>query len=419
MNSVTSRKTYVFLFWMIFFVIQNCLQQWYAPFQYIDELFAALVIPYFVYRFIKREIIWTFTKRKVWFVILFAIFWLSGWAGHLRYQYQPFMNAAKDSYVNLKFFMAVGCSFLIFEEDELDFKQLKDQIWTVLNLITIVLFVLCIADLSWGISSTKTRVGMRTVMLFYSAYTFLVGECVFLSALYLWFFEEKKKKIIWPLLMLAFVMLSTRRVKAMGVVACILIVYLFVFHKRQTINKKIKILSGIVFAIAAAAGLYQLVSYYYTMGVESARAVLTIGAPFIAMDHFPFGTGWGTYGSAFSGVPYSPVYGMYRMAGVWGMSPDFYDFLSDTFWPMVLGQCGIFGFAAFIGVLILFVKKVFTLKTNKSAFAAALIALLYLFISSSSESAFVSPIAVPLAFLIGILFAEQKVKKSRKQEMVP
>ena len=102
------------------------------------------------------------------------------------------------------------------------------------------------------------------------------------------------------------------------------------------------------------------------------------------------------------------------MDKVWGLSPSYHEFVSDTFWPMVLGECGIFGFAAFIGVLILFVKKVITLKTNRSAFASALIPLLYLLISSSSESAFANPIAVPLAFWIGFLFAEQKVMESKK-----
>ena len=84
---------------------------------------------------------------------------------------------------------------------------------------------------------------------------------------------------------------------------------------------------------------------------------------------------------------------------------------------MIMGQCGFVGFAALIGVLILFVQKVWTLRSDKSAFAAALIPLLYLLLSSTSESAFASPVSVSLAFLIGFLFAEQKVKReNRKQE---
>ena len=155
------------------------------------------------------------------------------------------------------------------------------------------------------------------------------------------------------------------------------------------------------------------------MGTESARAVLTIGAPFIAADHFPFGTGWGTYGSAFSIEPYSPVYGMYWMAGIWGISQSYSSFVSDTFWPMVLGQCGYFGFAALLGALWIFIKKVFalwdyrcdfasTLFYYRCDFASTLFLILYLLISSTSESAFANPVAVPMAFWIGFVLASHR-----------
>lgn len=414
MKTVTSGKTYLFLFLVILFVMQNRLQQWFEPFQYLDEGFAALFFPALALWIFKKKnkIIWT--GKRILFLTLLLIFWGWGWGGNFMYHYQTFASAAKDSYVNLKFFLSVGAAFLMFVDDDLNLQEIRKLLWMILNGITVVLFVLCLLDLCFGIFSTETRGGMRAVKLFYSAYTFLVGQCVFLSAWYLWFYEDKKKRIIPPLAMLVFVMLSTRRAKAMGATACILMVYLLVFRQRQEISKKVKIFAGSVVCLAAVGGLYQLISYYFVMGVGSARAVLTIAAPFLAKDHFPFGTGWGTFGSAFSTEPYSPVYGMYQMAGVWGLSPDYHDFVADTFWPMIMGQCGFVGFAAFIGVLVLFVQKVWTLKSDKSAFAAALIPLLYLLVSSTSESAFANPVSVPFAFLIGFLFAEQKAKKMKQ-----
>lgn len=412
-KTVVSGKIYLFLFCVILFVAQNGLTQKCAAFKYVDELYALFVIPALLLWLFQKRKVFAWTKRNILFISFFSVFWLCGWGGYFRYHYQPFASAVKDSYLNLKFFMAIGTSFLIFADEAIDFDQWKRKIWPVLNGITGILFVLCLLDLCFGIFSSGQRGGMRAVKLFYDAYTVLVGQCVFLSAIYLWFFEKKQKRILIPLGMLSFVMLSTRRVKAMGAVACIVFIYLLVLHGRKKISRNIKIFAGIIFGVAAAAALYQLVSYYYMMGVESARAVLTIGSPFIAKDHFPFGTGWGTYGSASSMDPYSPVYGMYRMAGVWGLSPDFPDFICDTFWPMVLGQCGLFGFAAFIGALVQFIRKILTLKKDRYAYASALIPLLYLFVSSSSESAFVNPIAIPFAFWFGFLFAEDRIKKDR------
>ncbi|MDD7738618.1 MAG: hypothetical protein PUJ62_00875 [Lachnospiraceae bacterium] len=418
-NKFVTRKKTVFCLAMIFlFLLQNLLQQWYEPFSYLDEAFAFLFFPVFLFCLFKRKHPFVWNRETILFFLLLGVFWLFGWGGYFRYHYQPLANTAKDAYVNLKFFLACGVSYLLFFEETLDFSVLKKKLWPVLNGMTLFLFLLCLLDLCCGIFSTETRAGMRAVKLFYSDYTFLVGVCVFLCSIYLWYFEEKQKRIFLPLIALSFVMLCTRRVKSMGAVACIVLIFLLVFYKRQKINRKIMAAAFLVIAVAAAAAIYQIVSYYYTMGVGSARAVLTMGAPFLAFDHFPFGTGWGTYGSAFSTEPYSPVYGMYHMASVWGLSPSYHEFVSDTFWPMLLGECGYFGVAAYIGVLVLFARKVRNLRIRKGAYAAALLLFFYLLISSSSESAFANPIAVPFGFWIGFLLAEHKICERTKQEMI-
>lgn len=434
MKTKTSGKTVLACFLLTFFVLQNLLQQWMGPFQYADEMFALLAVFLLPWKLLKKKLRLSWSRETVLFVVFLAVFWVSGWCGFFRYRYQPFLNAAKDSYVNLKFFLAAGASYLIFAEDQEEAAarrregngrkqrgdavcQMKQKLWLTLNGITAVLFVLCVADLCFGIFDGDMRGGMRAVKLFYTAYTVLAGNCVLLCAVCLWLLEEKKKRAAVPLAMLAFVMLSTRRVKAVGALACILIIYLLVFRKKQKLSRRIKLLAGGVVALAAAAGIYQVVSYYFLMGAESARAVLTIAAPFLAYDHFPFGTGWGTYGSAFSVEPYSPVYGMYRMAGVWGLSPGYPEFVSDTFWPMILGQCGFFGFLAFLAVFVLLVRRIFLLKQEKGTFASALAVLAYLFISSTSESAFANPIAVPLAFWLGVLLASCPQADGRQERL--
>ena len=405
--------TGVMCFWIILFLVQNKLQQWFTPFQYVDELFGLLIVPLAVWRLVQGKLHIVWTEKTVLFAILLAVFWVSGWCGYFCWHYQPFLNTAKDSYVNLKFFLAAGASWLMFIDDTADLEQVRRWLWPLVNVAAVILFVLCVADLCFGIFEGNMRGGLRAVKLFYSAYTFLAGICVFLCAICLWLYEEHRKKIMIPLILLTFVMLSTRRVKAMGAAACLLLIYIFIFRKRQRISRKVKILATVVLAVAGVSGIYQLVSYYILMGMESARAVLTVAAPFIAWDHFPFGTGWGTYGSAFSVEPYSPVYSMYRMEGVWGLSSDYPDFVADTFWPMILAQCGFFGFLAFIGVLILLGRRIWRLKKDKSAFASARLLAGYLLISSTSESAFANPAAVPLAFWLGFLFAQHRIRIRR------
>ena len=68
MKSVTDKKTLLFLFWMILFIIQNRLQQWCGIFQYVDELFAVLFFPLLVIRLAqkKRTVRWTKRMSLFW-----------------------------------------------------------------------------------------------------------------------------------------------------------------------------------------------------------------------------------------------------------------------------------------------------------------------------------------------------------------
>ncbi len=408
MKTVTIRNTLLACFLILLFVMQDRLQQWFGPFQYLDELFALLVIPLLALRLFQKKLHIVWNRERILWAMLLLIFWISGWSGYFAYHYQPFLNTAKDSYVNIKFFMAAGASFLMFAyEEDVDREEMKRIVWYVVNGIATILFILCLADLFFGIFDAEMRGGLRAVKLFYSVYTVLVGVCVFLCAICLWLYEDKKKKVFIPLAMLAFVMFSTRRVKAMGALACLVLIFIVVFrNSKKKLSRQVKTFAGVIVAIAVGAAIYQVIGYYFILGTESARAVLTIGAPFIAADHFPFGTGWGTYGSAFSIEPYSPVYDMYWMGGIWGISRSYSSFVSDTFWPMILGQCGYFGFAALIGLLYLLIRKIFLLRGHRSDFASALFLILYLLISSTSESAFANPVAVPMAFWIGFLLAQ-------------
>lgn len=418
-KTTTAVRTALVCFWIILFLFQNRLEQWYEPFQYIDEVFALLVIPLLVIRLFQKKLHIVWDRKKILFLVFLAVFWVSGWCGFFAWHYQPLLNTAEDAYVNIKFFMAAGAAWLMFADADIDYTQMRQKLWWPVVCITALLFVLCILDQCLGIFEAGSRGGLRTIKLFYSAYTILAGNCLFLCAIYLWMYEKKRSiRILLPLAMTMYVMLCTRRVKALGAAVCVVLILILILHRQKKLSRKVKILAGAVAAVAIAAGLYQIIDYYILMGVESARAVLTIAAPFLAADHFPFGTGWGTYGSAFSADPYSPVYGMYWMAGVWGLSPDYPEFVSDTFWPMIMGQCGFIGFAAFIGALVLFVKRVFAMKSDRNVFASALLIILYLFISSTSESAFANPVSVPLAFWLGLLFTEYRADMRGQAEAV-
>jgi len=79
-----------------------------------------------------------------------------------------------------------------------------------------------------------------------------------------------------------------------------------------------------------------------------ARVALYQTSVLIARDRFPFGVGLGRYGSGTSRDPYSPVYHEYGLDKIDGLSPQHSSFISDTFWPRILGETGVIGLAALL-----------------------------------------------------------------------
>ena len=74
------------------------------------------------------------------------------------------------------------------------------------------------------------------------------------------------------------------------------------------------------------------------------RVALYAGSVAIARDELPLGVGLGRYASHMSREVYSPVYERYQLHRVFGLRERRPIAVTDTFWPMVLGETGVIGF---------------------------------------------------------------------------
>jgi hypothetical protein len=79
-----------------------------------------------------------------------------------------------------------------------------------------------------------------------------------------------------------------------------------------------------------------------------ARFALYDGSVRAAVDYFPLGAGFGRYGSWMSRVDYSPLYDRYGMSDIRGLRRDKPQYITDTFWPQILGEMGIGGLLGYV-----------------------------------------------------------------------
>lgn len=139
---------------------------------------------------------------------------------------------------------------------------------------------------------------------------------------------------------------------------------------------------------------------FSTSGV---RGILLSTGVKIANDFFPLGAGFGTYGSEISREIYSPIYYNYNLNNIYGLSPEWPAYITDSHWASILGENGWIGMLIMILILIMMLVTIF--KVGKSnIYKLSIIALfLYAIMSSLSDTILISYRGVAICIIVNFI----------------
>ena len=123
--------------------------------------------------------------------------------------------------------------------------------------------------------------------------------------------------------------------------------------------------------IVLLLGTFQIQTYL--MNVNAPRYLFFYYGGKTANTYFPLGSGFATFGSDQAARNYSRLYYQYGFNSLFGMNTEDGSFLSDTFWPMAIGQFGWIGSILYIliYVRIFFSFKLMKLNSEQKAFLYA------------------------------------------------
>ena len=385
---------YAFITIMYLLLFQNFIQKYISVFRYFDEFLAVITIPLILLNVIKKHTV-KIKKYDLYIVIMLLIICLLGLYASFKYRYQPINIAFMDIILVYKFFLVYYLGSMLNQTNTLH--KYKNNIVNHLKIITILFLILTCINYVFNIFPSSYRYGIMVNTIFYGQPTNLVASCIFIIATMIIFEEKINYKYIFILL---FIIASTLRMKAFIFILIFLVISLYVDKS----NKKITISKiGLIMCVCFFLTFNQIEYYFFTSD-DIARGVLLETSIEIANDHFPFGAGFATFASYFSAIQYSPIYAMYHIQNVHGLTKSNPAFISDTFWPMLIGQFGYIGAILYFLCIVLIFKKIqksFSVD-NKYKYIAKVSVLAYLMISSTSESAFVNPLAISLALILGI-----------------
>lgn len=395
MKSSKYARIYIILLYLL--VLQNPLQNYIKIFQYFDEVLALMFFPIVIIYLIRNNGKIKIERKDIIIVICLIIIITIGLLANIINEYQSLTYILSDLLVFLKFFLMYFSVQIILKGKLNGYNKL---ISLHVKIITFTLFVLTIINYIfnfWPPQSYRYGIGVNQIC--FTHPTMLVAVTVALMCNLVYFKYEKERFYILTLIMQILLIISTLRMKAIAFAAVSILLMIYIVK----VNKKIKILNVLLVAGVCILISYNQIIYYFTDDSFARTALLETSFK-IANDKFPLGTGFATFGSFFSGVNYSPVYELYGINNIWGLREDNPAFISDTFWPMIIGQFGYIGTILYmICIMLIFLKiqKKYD-KRNKNTYVAKILCLVYLGISSTSESAFVNSLAILLAVLLAL-----------------
>lgn len=125
--------------------------------------------------------------------------------------------------------------------------------------------------------------------------------------------------------------------------AVMFVFLLFYFQRRMQLKTRTVVFMAVIILLL---GTYQIQTYL--MNVNAPRYLFFYYGGKTANTYFPLGSGFATFGSDQAARNYSKLYYQYGFNSLFGMNVKDGSFLSDTFWPMAIGQFGWIGSVLYI-----------------------------------------------------------------------
>ena len=383
----------VIMFYILIF--QNALENYFKAFGILDEAISLILLLYGIYMIIFNSKKVKIDKHNVQIIICSIVIGAIGLTGNMIYKYQETIPLIKDGIALFKGIITYICVPMFFMD--LKVSDYLEIINKHLKIISVSVLILVLGNFIFDIfPHYEIRFGIKSQQIFFSHPTYLASFSALLVGLLSVNLKKHKENKIYIFISLI-ILTTTLRFKAIAFIPIYMYMFYIVIIKERKLQIKDIVILCILGGIFAATQIRE-----YVQNPDWARSALSITSLKIGRDHFPIGTGFGTYASWVSGESYSKIYDIYGLNKVWGLSSDFYWFVADTFWPMIIGQFGFIGLAIYTFIIYKIYRNI---KNNDNLYYyfGQILLLLYLLVLSVAEASFSGPIVVIYMVFIGLL----------------
>lgn len=408
-------KKYIWIYVYLYLIFQTTIQNTTQGIinkivTYSDDLICLILLFCLIIRSLRKRTV-VEGKGELFAIVFYTLYLSIGVFCGSMHDYQKIRYILLDMFTCSKFIIVYFASKVLSE------KYIDDDFLFSLNkgleLMAVVLFVLTLHDLLFTpfFEKSEYRYFTNSIKLFFYHPEALARACAGVIYPLAYNMKKKKENIIY-ILMLCFVMFFTFRMKSVAAMVIFLLLYIY---RKYISGKNIALLFAVAVLICLVIGRGQM-KFYFSMP-EIGRTKLVTDSVTLANEHFPLGTGFGSFGSNAALEHNSLLYenmGYYDKNNKWAVK----EYLNDAFWPIVVAQTGWIGTVFFcLAILCLLLKGVKLYKTEFFSGWVILMVLLYDLVSTLGSSAFYHPMSLSGYMFAGIVTSQYlNTKRSVKEK---
>lgn len=283
----------------------------------------------------------------------------AGMTGWIMNRCQTFSVTLQGMHEHLRFWLCLYLFLQILRS--LSLSKYGRRLFIHIAVLSVFFILLTVLDMRYHIWPRQMyRYGTSSIQLFFSHPSKLGARAVFLIAMlgilhpYLEDPDKKHAPVSALNTVLMFLLLGvvfmTLRVRLFGFILFFLVLYLYMILLKKRLHLPI-LLAGT--AGAVLIGWRRFYDFYFSpIAYYMARGQLAANSVDLARQCFPFGGGFGSFGSRTAQTYYSPLYYKYLMMTTSGLTPEHPYFACDSFFPAILGETGWLGLAAYAGLVL-------------------------------------------------------------------
>lgn len=397
---------------VLFFILlmwQGVIQH-YTGFSYIDEILEAVLVVYIILNYNYIRIGFSKYERRAFACIV--VYFISGLCSTLINNYQGSISyGVLSGLLSLKSFVTFFGVLIIFRKHALKKTEIK-SILKLTEMSLVLSSVLLFFDLHFGffkqgqkrfgVYSTSFIFGNVAELGTYATISLLL--CIFIRG-----YLHKNGFILFPYIASMVCALRSGRVRSVAFISMLVFIGLLLpFMKKFKIAR---ILWGFPVLMVIA---WERITAYLASITISVRTILYIYGFRIALDHFPFGAGFASFGTEFSRRRYSIVYDLYGLSDTYGMSRGYDAFITDTTWAAMLGETGFIGIISLVVFLICLLSMIRFFVREKKCYFAACAAIIIIVLDGIVDSIIYSSRGVCFLSIIA-LFIDLKAGESNSR----